>query len=99
MGFSDGNGGPDVDWKTDVSLLVKHICVQGRTVFILDSVLEDPGGKVTPRVHSNNLLFVTPLRERADAGGGFCVGEVGPRDSRSAEYSGFNSEALHQPML
>lgn len=47
------------------------------TVVLLDGVLEQPRGQMSPGVHGNNLLGVSPLRERANVRGRLGVGEVG----------------------
>jgi hypothetical protein len=47
------------------------------TVVLLDGVLEQPRGEMSPGVHGNNLLVVSPLRERANVRGRLGVGEVG----------------------
>lgn len=47
------------------------------TIVLLNCVLEQPWSKMSPRVHRDNLLLVSPLREGANVGGRLGVGEVG----------------------
>lgn len=47
------------------------------TILLLNDVLEKPRSQMTPGIHGDDLLWVSPLRERADLGGGLRVGKVG----------------------
>lgn len=60
-----------------VSNTVLSVGITIHTVVLLDGVLEQPRGEMSPGVHGNNLLGVSPLRERANVRGRLGVGEVG----------------------
>ena len=51
-------------------------CWPNLYVFLRNDVFEEPGGKMTERIHGDDLLRVTPLREWANVGSRFRVGEV-----------------------
>jgi hypothetical protein len=60
-----------------VSNTTLSIGITTHTVVLLDGVLEQPRSEMSPGVHGNNLLGVSPLRERANVRGRLGVGEVG----------------------
>lgn len=46
------------------------------TIFLLDSVLENPRGKMAVGIHGYDFLGITPLWEGANLSSGFRIGEV-----------------------
>jgi hypothetical protein len=52
-------------------------CWSNVDIVLLNRVLEQPWSKMSPRVHCDNLLAVSPLRKGANVGGRLGVGEVG----------------------
>lgn len=56
---------------------VLRFCTSIPTVVLLDGVLEQPRSKMSPRIHSNNLLLISPLRKGTKVCGRFGVGEIG----------------------
>lgn len=51
--------------------------MSAHTIVFLNCVLEQPRSKMSPRVHGDNLLVVSPLREGANIGGRLGVGKIG----------------------
>jgi hypothetical protein len=47
------------------------------TIVFLNGVLEQPWGKMSPGIHGDNLLAVSPLRKGTNVGGRLGVGKVG----------------------
>jgi hypothetical protein len=60
-----------------ISNAVLSIGITIHTVVLLYGVLEQPRSEMSPGVHGNNLLGVSPLRERANVRRRLGVGEVG----------------------
>lgn len=49
---------------------------RGRTISLLNGVLEQPWGEMAERVHGHDLLGITPLGKWPNCDGGLRVGEV-----------------------
>jgi len=80
MGFGHGNGWPEVHCKI---VRMRTSVTAGRTgmrhaVLRLHDIFEHPRDLVSPGVHSNDLLPVTPLGKGSDVDRGLGVGEIGP---------------------
>jgi hypothetical protein len=47
------------------------------TIFFLYCILKKPWSQVTKRIHGDDLLLISPLRERTDICSWFCVCKIG----------------------
>ena len=73
--------------STGVSMSKDQLSRSGssHTIFLLYDVLEGPWDEVTPRIHGDNLLLVTPLGEGPNISSRLGVCVIGPGKSQNLE--------------
>lgn len=68
------------------------------TIVFLNDVLEQPWSQMSPGIHGDNLLVVSPLRKGTNVGGRLGVGEVGSVGSSVSNVISL-FEAVDEPVI